>query len=73
MSNQDGAPPTKQVSKRRSLKKSCFELETFSVSVEKHLLADTGINNMKENLPRVEGKALKKWRKDNLFKKKTIM
>lgn len=63
MSNQDGAPPTKQVSKRRSLKKSCFELETFSVSVEKHLLADTRINNMKENLPRVDRKSFEKMEK----------
>lgn len=63
MSNQDGAPPTKQVSKRRSLKTSCFELETFSVSVEKHLLADTRINNMKENLPRVDRKSFEKMEK----------
>ena len=63
MSNQDGAPPTKQVSKRRSLKKSCFELETFSVSVEKHLLADTRINNMNENLPRVDRKSFEKMEK----------
>lgn len=63
MSNQDGAPPTKQVSKRRSPKTSCFELETFSVSVEKHLLADTRINNMKENLPRVDRKSFEKMEK----------
>lgn len=63
MSNQDGAPPTKQVSTRRSLKTSCFELETFSVSVEKHLLADTRINNMKENLPRVDRKSFEKMEK----------
>ena len=63
MSNQDGAPPTKQVSKRRSLKKSCFELETFSVSVEKHLLADTRINNINENLPRVDRKSFEKMEK----------
>ena len=63
MSNQDGAPPIKQVSKRRSLKTSCFELETFSVSVEKHLLADTRINNMKENLPRVDRKSFEKMEK----------
>lgn len=63
MSNQDGAPPTKQVSKRRSLKTSCFELETFSVSVEKHLLADTRINNMNENLPRVDRKSFEKMEK----------
>ena len=63
MSNQDGAPPTKQVSKRRSLKTSCFELETFSVSVEKHLLADTRINNLKENLPRVDRKSFEKMEK----------
>lgn len=63
MSNQDGAPPTKQVSKRRSLKTSCFELETFSVSVGKHLLADTRINNMKENLPRVDRKSFEKMEK----------
>ena len=63
MSNQGGAPPTKQVSKRRSLKISCFEFETFSVSVEKHLLADTRINNMKENLPRVDRKSFEKMEK----------
>lgn len=63
MSNQDGAPPTKQVSKRRSLKTSCFELETFSVSVEKHLLGDTRINNMNENLPRVDRKSFEKMEK----------
>ena len=63
MSNQDGPPPTKQVSKRRSLKTSCFELETFSVSVEKHLLADTRINNINENLPRVDRKSFEKMEK----------
>ena len=71
--NQDRAPPKKQASKRRSLKTSFSELETFSVSVEKNLFADTRIIKIKDNLLCAEGKALRKWRKDNFSKRKAII
>ena len=49
--------------------------ETFFTSAEKDLFRNAKVDKAKDNLPRTERRALKNWRRDNLFNREnnTIM